>query len=71
LCNDCFHFGKDAVGKGFLPDFIPEMFHWIEFRRVGRKAVKTDVFRDFELFRNMGTGSNGAKLVGIWDDFAA
>jgi len=33
------------------------VFHWIEFRRVERKAVETDVFRDFELFRNVGTGS--------------
>ena len=33
-----------------------------------RKAVETDVFRDFELFRNMGTGSiddHHKKVVGI------
>ena len=44
------------------------MLHGIEFWRVGWKAVELDIFRDFEVFGNMGTGSiddHHEKVVGV------
>jgi hypothetical protein len=72
LRNDGFHFGENAVGEGFLPDFIPEVFRWIEFRRVGRKAVETDVFSNPRAGRGWRRTNHGflrwARMIpSIWD----
>jgi len=36
LTNDPLHCLKNPVGKLLLPQFIPDMFLWVEFRRVSR-----------------------------------
>ena len=44
------------------------MLHGIKFWRVGWKAVELDIFRDFKVFGNMGTGSiddHHEKVVGV------
>jgi len=50
------HVGKHPVGKFFLAQFLPEVFLWIEFRRIGREAVQPDILGHHQGFGHVRTG---------------
>ena len=41
---------EDRNGEFVGPQVGPDIFHWIEFRRIGRKFQECDIFRHFERF---------------------
>jgi hypothetical protein len=48
---------KSVVLEDFLADFVPEIFLWIEFWRVGRQEQQCDVARNREVTTAVVGGS--------------
>ena len=42
--------GKHAIGKLFLPYFVPDVFLRIELGRVDRQSQQADILRDVKVF---------------------
>lgn len=44
---------EDAVGQPVVADELPDVFHWVEFRRFGRQRHECDVGGNLELGREV------------------
>jgi hypothetical protein len=55
--DDRVHRLEDSVGKLLLAKLIPDMLLRVEFRRIAREAVQTDVFGNPQFLGSVGAGS--------------
>lgn len=54
--DDLFVRIEDAVGEPVVADELPDVFGWVEFRRLGRQGQDGDVVGQAELFRGVPAG---------------
>src|SRR5438445_8657221 len=57
LTNHAGQIVEHPIGKLFLPEFIPDVFLWIELGSIRREAYATYIMWESEVFGSMGTGA--------------